>query len=95
MFELDLGKWISDCDVPPAFDILAVTNTVREKQKATGAMSSDLRPIWLPTLDTLRSFFLFDSNEIYSAVVEITRFPALMALDPSFMTLDRTPPLSI
>lgn len=29
------------------FDILAVTNTAWEKQKAAGATSSDLRPIWL------------------------------------------------
>ena len=33
------------CLVP--FDLLAVTNTSWQKQKAAGGNSSDLRPIWL------------------------------------------------
>lgn len=36
------------------FDLLAITNTTWQRKKAAGADSSDLRPIWLPTLDNLR-----------------------------------------
>ena len=34
------------------FDMLAVTTTVHHQKKAAGATSSDLRPIWLPALDS-------------------------------------------
>jgi hypothetical protein len=36
---------------------IAVANAC-QKQKAAGVDSSDLRPIWLPTLDTLRNLFV-------------------------------------
>jgi site-specific DNA recombinase len=39
------------------FDLLAVTNTAWQNEKAAGATSSDLRPIWLPIVDTLRNLF--------------------------------------
>jgi hypothetical protein len=39
------------------FDLLAVANTAWQREKAAGANSSDLRPIWLPTVDTLRNLF--------------------------------------
>ena len=40
------------------FDLLAITNTTWQRKKAAGADSSDLRPIWLPTVDNLRNFLL-------------------------------------
>jgi hypothetical protein len=46
------------------FDILAVTNTAWQREKAAGATSSDLRPIWLPTVDTLRNFFYAPTVEM-------------------------------
>ena len=46
------------------FDLLAVTNTAWQRQKAAGGNSSDLRPIWLPTLDTLRNFFYAPTVEM-------------------------------
>jgi hypothetical protein len=36
------------------------------EKKVAGADSSDLRPIWLPTLDNLRNFFLTTSTEVLS-----------------------------
>jgi hypothetical protein len=47
-----------------SFDLLTVTNTAWQNEKAAGASSSDLRPIWLPTLDTLRNFFLLPTTEM-------------------------------
>jgi hypothetical protein len=46
------------------FDRLAVTNTAWQNEKAAGGDSSDLRPIWLPTLDTLRNFFYAPTAEM-------------------------------
>jgi hypothetical protein len=46
------------------FDLLAPTNTAWLKEKAARDNSSDLRPIWLPTLDTLRNFFLRPKPEM-------------------------------
>jgi hypothetical protein len=36
------------------FDVLAITNTTSQREKAAGADTIDLRPIWLPTVDNLR-----------------------------------------
>src|SRR5204863_9676904 len=46
------------------FDSIAVANPAWQRQKAAGATSSDLRPIWLPTLDTLRNVLLLPSAEM-------------------------------
>jgi hypothetical protein len=46
------------------FDLLAVTNTKWQRQKAAGVDSSDLRPIWLPTVDNLRNFFYVPTAEM-------------------------------
>ncbi len=54
------------------FDILAVTNTAWRRQKVAGACSGDLRPIWLPTLDTLRNFFLVPTVEMLD-IFQVTR----------------------
>jgi hypothetical protein len=41
------------------------------KKKAAGVDSSDLRPIWLPTVDNLRNFFLTPTNEMLNSLQEI------------------------
>ena len=46
------------------FDILAVTNKAWQNEKAAGVNSSDLRQIWLPTVDTLRNSFYAPSVEM-------------------------------
>ena len=46
--------------------LLAITNTTWERRKAAGADSSDLRPIWLPTVDNLRNFLLGPTTEMLS-----------------------------
>lgn len=43
---------------------LPLPTTAWQRQKAAGATSSDLRPIWLPTLDTLRNFFLAPAERL-------------------------------
>jgi hypothetical protein len=48
------------------FDLLANTNTTWERKKGAGADSSDLRSVWLPTLDNLRNFFLTPTTEVLS-----------------------------
>jgi hypothetical protein len=48
------------------FDLLAITDTTWERKKAAGADSSDLRPIWLPTVDNLRNLFLTLTPEVLS-----------------------------
>jgi hypothetical protein len=48
------------------FDLLAITNTTWQRKKAAGATSSDLRPIWLPTVDNLRNFLLTPMTEMLS-----------------------------
>jgi hypothetical protein len=53
-------------DVRQPFDLLAITNTTWQRKKAAGADSSDLRPIWLPTLDNLRNFLLTPTAEMLS-----------------------------
>jgi hypothetical protein len=46
------------------FDILAVTNSAWQNEKAAGITSSDLRPIWLPAVDTLRNLFYAPTVEM-------------------------------
>jgi len=46
VFELDREGSNSHLVREP-FDLLAITNTTWEREKAAGADSSDLRPIWL------------------------------------------------
>ena len=46
------------------FDLLAVTNTAWQNEKAAGVTSGDLRPIWLPAVDTLRNLFYAPTVEI-------------------------------
>jgi len=48
------------------FDLLAITNTTWQREKAARVDSSDLRPIWLPTLDNLRNFLLTTTTEVLS-----------------------------
>jgi hypothetical protein len=45
------------------FDMIAVTNEAWINEKAAGADSGDLRSIWLPTLDTVRTFCLSPTVE--------------------------------
>jgi hypothetical protein len=42
------------------------------EKKVAGATSSDLRPIWLPTLDNLRNFLLTLPAEMLSFVQQLT-----------------------
>ena len=46
------------------FQLLAVTNTAWLNEKAAGANSGDLRPIWLPAVDTLRNLFYAPTVEM-------------------------------
>ena len=46
------------------FDFLAVTNTAWQNEKAAGANSSELRPIWLSAVDTLRNLFYAPTVEM-------------------------------
>jgi hypothetical protein len=48
------------------FDLLAITNTTWQREEAAGADSSGLRPLWLPTVDPLRNFFLTPTTEMLS-----------------------------
>jgi hypothetical protein len=57
------------------FDLLAITNTTWQREKAAGADSSDLRPIWLPTLDNLRNFFLLPTVEALSFLRHLRETP--------------------
>jgi hypothetical protein len=50
----------------PTVDLFAITNTTWQREKAAGADSSDLRPIWLPTLDNLRNFLLTSTADMLS-----------------------------
>src|SRR5574338_1050027 len=54
VFELSMEGPHSHRTFRQPFDLLAITNTTWERKKAAGADSSDLRPIWLPTVDNLR-----------------------------------------
>jgi hypothetical protein len=47
VFELDMERSISYSAFRQPFDSIAVANTAWQRQKAAGATSSDLRPIWL------------------------------------------------
>jgi hypothetical protein len=49
-----------------AGSLLGLNNTTWQREKAAGADSSDLRPIWLPTLDNLRNFLLTAPTEVLS-----------------------------
>jgi site-specific DNA recombinase len=57
------------------FDLLAITNTTWQREKAAGADSSDLRPIWLPTLDNLRNFLLTPTTEVLSFFQQLREAP--------------------
>jgi site-specific DNA recombinase len=50
----------------PPFGLLAITNITWQRKKAAGTVSSGLRPIWLPTVDNLRNFFLTQMTEMLS-----------------------------
>ena len=41
-----------------------VETVLGQRKTAAGASSSDLRPIWLPTVDTLRNLFLVPTVEM-------------------------------
>jgi hypothetical protein len=47
----------------------------RQRKKAAGADSSDLRPIWLPTLDNLRNFLLTANAEMLSFFQQLREAP--------------------
>ena len=46
------------------FDHLAVTKTAWQNEKVAGVVSSDLRPIWLPAMDTLRNLICVPLEEM-------------------------------
>ena len=54
---------------PGDMRFLAVTNIVWQNEKAAGVNSSDLRQIWLPTVDTLRNLF-FEPTVVMKSIVE-------------------------
>jgi hypothetical protein len=53
----------------------AITTTTWQREKAAGADSSDLRPIWLPTLDNLRNFLLKPTTEVPSFFQQLREAP--------------------
>ena len=46
----------------------------RKRKKVAGADSSDLRPIWLPTVDNLRNFFLTPTTEMLRFLREVITY---------------------
>jgi len=58
VFELDMEGPHSHCNVSPIVRSTCNYEHDLAKKKAAGATSSDLRPIWLPTLGNLRNFLL-------------------------------------
>jgi hypothetical protein len=52
--------------------ILLSVRTLRGKKKGSPELtSSDLYPIWLPTLDTLRNFFLMPTTEMLTVFQKV------------------------
>jgi hypothetical protein len=51
-------------NVSDSFELKVVAEGLSSKAKAAGSNSGDLRPIWLPTVDTLRNFLLTPTMEM-------------------------------
>jgi hypothetical protein len=45
------------------FELLSVTNREYQQQKAASPSKSDLRSVWLPIVDEVRTFFVSMSND--------------------------------